>query len=86
MRYYGKPGIILVSSCGQYYLISNTKKIELNETGAFYWRCLCDGMNENELMEKVSEQYDIDHPEQFREDIDQFINSLVSEKLLYCAE
>ena len=86
MRYYGKPGIILASSCGQYYLISSTQKIELNETGAFYWQGLCKGMDENELMYKVSELYEIDHPEQFRKDIDQFINSLVSEKLIYCAE
>lgn len=33
--------------------------IKLNETGGFIWRCLQDGLTEPQIVEKLTEAYDV---------------------------
>lgn len=83
-----KDGFIIREVAGSFIVVavgSAAKNfngiINLNETGAFLWKILERGATEEELLAKMTEEYDVDE-ETARKDIDAFINKLQEAKLV----
>lgn len=55
--------------------------ITLNESGAFFWDCFCKETTVDEVVKKVTDEYDVD-PERARKDIEKFVDMLQSNGLL----
>ena len=55
--------------------------ITLNESGSFFWDCLCRETTMDEVVRKVTDEYDVT-PERAREDIEKFVKMLQSNNLL----
>lgn len=54
--------------------------INLNEIGAFIWRKIEAGLEESEIANALTEEYNVSL-EQAKEDVNKFINKLVEAKL-----
>lgn len=83
-----KDGFIIREVAGSFIVVavgSAAKNfngiINLNETGAFLWKILESGATKEELLAKMTEEYDVDE-ETARKDIDAFINKLQEAKLV----
>ena len=84
MKYKSRKGVVLCEIAGQYMLIAAQhlrKEVPyitaLNETGAFCWKCLENGADENELCSKMNEEYDTGPEERLRKDIQILISQLL---------
>lgn len=55
--------------------------ITLNESGAFFWDCLCEDITLDDLIKKVLDEYDIDE-KTAKKDVENFINMLKENDLL----
>ena len=55
--------------------------INLNETGAFLWKILESGATEEELVKKLTEEYDVDE-ETAKKDVGKFVSKLAEANLL----
>lgn len=55
--------------------------INLNETGAFLWKILESGATEEELVKKLTEEYDVDE-ETAKKDVGKFVAKLAEANLL----
>lgn len=55
--------------------------INLNETGAFLWKCMENDITEDELVNLLSKEYEVDASE-VKDDVADFIESLKNAKLL----
>lgn len=53
----------------------------LTETGAFLWKLIENGTPENELVNKLTEEFDVP-PETAQKDLDSFIKKLTDLKIL----
>ena len=61
-----KEGLVLREAAGS-FIVMNTRgdlsfngMITLNETGAFIWNCIEEGLTEEEIASKITDIYDID--------------------------
>ncbi len=79
-RYKTRKGIVLAEVCGEYLLVAAKAAqdfcpyvTQINETSAFLWRKLGSGLTMNQLMESVSEEYELDEPEIASKAIESFI-------------
>ena len=63
-------------------LVDFNKMLTLNETGAFLWECLQNGASEEELLGKMTDEYDIDS-ETAKRDIEKFIADLRTHEIIY---
>lgn len=55
--------------------------ITLNDSGSFFWDCLCSDTTVDEVVEKVTAEYDVD-TERARKDVEAFVKMLDDNKLL----
>ena len=55
--------------------------ITLNESGSFFWDCFCQETTVDEVVQKVTDEYDV-APERARQDIEKFVAMLESNGLL----
>jgi hypothetical protein len=55
--------------------------ITLNESGSFFWDCLTAETTLDEVVKKVTDEYDVT-PERARKDIEKFVDMLQSNGLL----
>ena len=76
------PGIVTRKTGNEYVLVPVTNNIAdmnsvytLNETGAFIWELIDGTRNIEEIINSVTEEYDIDH-ESAVEDVFSFINNM----------
>ena len=51
------------------------KMITLNDTGAFIWGCVAEGLDENAIADKMADEYEA-APEQLKKDISGFISKM----------
>lgn len=83
MRYKTRPGVVLTSICGEYFLVAAESArvfcpyvMEINETSAFLWRHLMSGADLPQLEAAVAEEYEIDEPDLACSAIRGFIDQL----------
>lgn len=55
--------------------------IKLNETGAFIWKCLSENISIDNLIEKMTDEYNV-NVEVAKQDINSFINQLKEANLI----
>ena len=55
--------------------------ITLNESGSFFWDCFSKDTTVDEVVQKVTEEYDV-APEKAKEDVEKFVAMLQSNGLL----
>lgn len=72
-RIIDNEAVILNLKTGNYY--------SLNETGAFIWRLLEDGIGRDSLIDRVTEEFGIDKKSAIR-DIKLLLKDLISEKII----
>ncbi len=82
MIYKTCPGIILTSVGGQEYLVTAKNRMQLNDTAAFYWRCLSKGADITELKKAVMLEYDLEDSSELDQEIREMIQSLLKEGLI----
>ena len=83
-----KDGFIIREVAGSFIVVAVGSAVKdfngivnLNETGAFLWKILESGATKEELLAKMTEEYDVDE-ETARKDIDAFIDKLQEAKLV----
>ncbi len=62
-------------------LVDFNAMVSTNETGAFLWELLKDGADRDELIAKMTAEYDVDEATA-AEDIDEFVDKLASAGIL----
>ena len=74
MRYKARAGVLQTRICGEYLLVATKAARQfcpfvtvLNESAAFVWKLLESGATLTQLMAAVSEEYEIDSPEETRD-------------------
>ena len=79
---------VLREIAGDYVIIPTGKTVlefnglaTINEVGVFLWKLLQDEITEEELVNKLLEEYDVDE-ETARADVAEFIDVLVDNKVL----
>lgn len=79
---------VLREIAGDYVIIPTGKTVlefnglaTINEVGVFLWKLLQDEISEEELVNKLLEEYDVDE-ETARTDVAEFIDVLVDNKVL----
>ena len=82
MIYETCPGIILTSIGEQEYLVTAKNRIQLNDTAAFYWKCLSEGADINKLKEAVRCEYDLEDSEELEQEIQGLIQELLEGQLI----
>ena len=67
-KYKIRPGVVLASVCGEYILVSSAAAREncpymtqLNETSAFLWEQMKDGVTIEQLQDAVFSAYEVDN-------------------------
>lgn len=82
--YVTRPGVVLTSICGEYYLVSARAlhgicpyAIEISEDSAFLWRNLSEGADAEELFRKVEEEFELDDADSARMAIEEFIEQML---------
>lgn len=83
-----KPGFLLKEVANSYVIVptgSNivdfSAMITINETGAFLWNSIVDGITEEELTQKLLHEYDVDK-ETATADVKEFVSVLVDKKVI----
>ncbi len=81
-----KDGFMLKEVAGSYIVIpvgevDFTAMITVNETGAFLWELLCKDVEVDELVARMTEEYDIDRETALR-DIEGFLQILADNGIL----
>ena len=82
--YKTRPGVVLTSICGEYLLVSGKGArdtcpyvTQINETSADLWKCLEKGASFGQMFEAMSEEYEIEDPENAKEGIQAFLNQMM---------
>ncbi len=76
MKFRSVPGVILTSICDEYYLIKSSRRIQINESAAFIWNLLSDGISEDDLVKQVINQYEVPDEKSLISDIHDLISLL----------
>ena len=84
ISYKTRPGIILAEVCGQYLLVAAKEArqfcpytTQINETSAFLWNQMREWTTFTDLMESVSEEYEIDDSEEAAESVLSILKEMV---------
>ncbi|MBR4132047.1 MAG: PqqD family protein [Oscillospiraceae bacterium] len=88
-RYRTRPGVVLTTIAGQNVLVA-AKTVrdqcpytaQINETAAFCWQVLEQGADLDELVRRLSEEYEGADPEQMRADMEQLLAQLCESNYL----
>ncbi len=76
-----KDGFVIREAAGCYVImnlgqeLNLGKMITLNETGAFIWNLVAEGLSQEEIAKKLSEEYNVE-AETAKADVDSFINKM----------
>ena len=88
-RYKTRSGVVLTNIAGQDILIASKSvrdvcpyTSQINETAAFCWKAMEDGIDFDSLFAKVSEEYEIDDPAAARADLAELIDQLIKANYL----
>ena len=83
MKYRTRKGIVLTSVGGQQVLVSAASLHDeipyvtnVNDTAAFCWEVMAEGATEDELVDRVTEEFDVHDPELVRSDISGMVRQL----------
>ena len=83
-RFFTRPGIVLSSICGEYFLVAAKAArpmvpsyARLNESSAFLWRLLESGSDASKLEQAVMEEFEIDDAEQAKNAIQSFVSQML---------
>ena len=82
MKYKTMPGVILTEICGNSYLVSADRTIQVNETTSFCWKQLEKGVDTETLFLQVQEHYEVEDTEMLKSDVTSLIDSLYSRRLI----
>ena len=82
-RYRTRPGVVLTTIAGQNVLVAAKSVREqcpytaqINETAAFCWQALEHGADLDDLVRKLSEEYQVADAAQMRDDLEQLLAQL----------
>lgn len=82
MKYRIRTGIVLTEVCGEYLLLATMDAsqhcpyaYQINETAAFFWRLLEKQLDEEEILDEITAEYETGR-EEVRRDLRQFIEAL----------
>ncbi len=73
-----KDGFVIREAAGSFVIMNLGQELNLgkmftlNETGAFIWKAIAEGLTEKEIAEKLSEEYNVD-TETAKKDVESFI-------------
>lgn len=88
-KYRTRPGIVLSEICGEYLLVSAREArehcpyiLQINETSAFLWKQMKDGADISKLIEAVSEEYEVERPDEAKAAIEAFLKQMVEMEYL----
>ena len=92
MNYQIRPGVVLTEVCGEFLLLATLDAsqycpyvYQINETAAFFWHLLEQGLAEDQMVEKIAAEYDVPEKEAHR-DLRQFMNALMAQGYLLSEE
>lgn len=78
-----RSGVVLTEVCGEHLLLATLDAsrycpyvYQINETAAFFWRLLEQQFTEEQIAEKVAEEYEVP-VETAQRDVQQFIDTLL---------
>ncbi len=80
--YTARPGIVHTSVGGQFFIVTRTGFVEVNETALFFWKCMEHGTSRQELFDLAQSKYEIDDAEVLRSDIDMLIKMFLKKELI----
>ncbi|MBQ6478579.1 MAG: PqqD family protein [Erysipelotrichaceae bacterium] len=93
MKYISRKGVILCEIADQNVLIAakHLRKdvpyvTSLNETGAFCWKQLEEGIDEKELCQRMKQEYDVDQQDNISEDVHSLIQQLLERNYIQVME
>ncbi len=82
-RYKARPGVVLTTIAGQYFLVAVKSlrdicpfSAQINETTAFCWRLLEEGVDFDTLLMRLTEEYEIDDPAPARADLTELLEQM----------
>ena len=82
-RYKTRAGVVLTTVSGQYVLVAAKEAREfcpftsqINETAAFCWRVLEEGVDFEGLLARLAEEYEIEDPESVSRDLKELLEQL----------
>ena len=88
-RYRTRPGVVLTTIAGQNVLVAAKSVREqcpytaqINETAAFCWLMLEQGATLEDLVRKLSEEYQVADAAQMRDDLEQLLAQLIESNYL----
>ena len=83
MKYKIRDGIVLSKICDEYLLISGKEArkscpsvTQINDTGAYIWKMLEAGMDENEMIMEILSEYELDEDTDISDMMNEYINVL----------
>ena len=82
MKYKTMHGVIMTQICGTHFIVTPEKTMQINETAAFCWKQMEQGVDEEELCQRMQEAFDIEDPELLRSDIRSLTESMYVNHLL----
>lgn len=92
MKYRIRPGVVLAEVCGEYLLLATLDAsqhcsyvYQINETAAFFWKLLEQGLTEGEIVEAAAAEYEAPK-ELLSHDVRQFIQVLMEKGYLLLEE
>ena len=92
MKYRIRPGVVLAEVCGEYLLLATLDAsqhcsyvYQINETAAFFWKLLEQGLPDGEIVEAAAADYEAPK-ELLSHDIRQFIQVLMEKGYLLLEE
>lgn len=84
MRYKTRPGVVLTPICGEYLLVAARSLLgecpyvtQINETSAFLWQRMIPGATREELLQAVTEEYEVDDTAACEAAIDSFLKQML---------
>lgn len=82
--YKTRPGVVLTSICGEYYLVAAKSIIglcpyvtQINETSAFLWKKLAEGATAEQLENAVYKEYEVEHPDELHDTINGMLDRML---------
>lgn len=92
-RFRTRQGVFLVELKGTYLLVCNHEARKhcvyvrrINETGAFLWNMVQDGLSFEEMLSLFMAKYDIEDPESVKRDIRAYIKQLEEKGYIFVDE
>lgn len=83
MKYSLRPGVVLTQICDEYLIVSAKEArqycpsvIQINETGAYIWKMLEEGMDTNEMVMSILSEFELEEDADIYGMLNDYINTL----------